>query len=104
MAITNSDRAEWARIAIDAFRGACATDHEDAPGDLVTDILHLVRREYGVADLRAWLDARLNMHDLETAEDPEDDEDEDWSCDSCGETAQDGSGECVTCGQPDGEG
>lgn len=24
-----------------------------------------------------------------------------WSCDNCGETAQDGSGECVTCGHED---
>lgn len=29
----------------------------------------------------------------------EEDEDEEWSCDNCGETAQDGSGDCVTCGQ-----
>jgi len=28
----------------------------------------------------------------------EEDEQEDWSCDNCGETAQDGSGVCITCG------
>ena len=30
-------------------------------------------------------------------------DDEDWSCDNCGETAQDGSGTCITCGQVDDE-
>lgn len=101
--VTNSDRAAWAQHAIDAFRAICATDYEDAPGDLVTDILHLVRREFGVEDLQGWLAARLNMHEMELAEDPEDDKDEEWSCDNCGETAMDGSGECISCGQHDEE-
>lgn len=26
-----------------------------------------------------------------------------WSCDNCGETLQDGSGDCITCGQTDEE-
>ncbi|KFL31725.1 hypothetical protein JP75_06530 [Devosia riboflavina] len=79
MTITNSDRAAWAEAAIDAFRAVCPTDAEDAPGDLVTDILHYVRRECGVADLQAWLAARLAMHDMEVSEDPEDDDEEEVS-------------------------
>jgi len=34
----------------------------------------------------------------------EQDADEEWSCDNCGETAQDGSGVCITCGLDSNEG
>ncbi len=29
------------------------------------------------------------------------DDDDEWSCDKCGETAMDGSGVCITCGMVD---
>jgi len=37
-------------------------------------------------------------HENEPVEDPRDEE---WSCDRCGETAQDDSGICITCGAVD---
>lgn len=69
--ITNADRAAWADHAVQAFRDICPTDREDAPGDLVVNILHLMRREHPEVDLAWWLQRKLDTHDIEVAEDPE---------------------------------
>lgn len=39
--------------------------------DLITDLLHLVRRECGVKDAVFFATLAAQMHDIEVAEDPE---------------------------------
>ena len=41
----NDDRAEWANAAIKEFMRVCRTDEEDAPGDLIADIMHWCDRK-----------------------------------------------------------
>lgn len=74
---TNADRAEAARAALDAF---IATD---GPGfarepmstqikDLITNLLHLARREAGVEDMATFATMAANMAQIELVEDEED--------------------------------
>lgn len=80
---TNADRAEWARLAVDAFEGPGGPFH--VPGtedlqtvikDLMTNLCHLARRECGVTDVQHFVTMAANMHDIEFAEDDDGDEDE----------------------------
>lgn len=71
--VTNSDRAAWAAEALQAFR-----DKHDADGDmqtdikdLITDLLHLARRECGVTDAEEFAASAARMHDEEATDDPE---------------------------------
>jgi hypothetical protein len=43
--MTNKQRAAYAETAIKAFLEVCKTDREDAITDLVTDLMHLARRD-----------------------------------------------------------
>jgi hypothetical protein len=53
MAANNNDRAEWARVAVEAFRDVCHGSKkedgspliEEAVGDLIADMLHLCDQE-----------------------------------------------------------
>lgn len=55
MTVTNQDRAEWARVALEAFSERCGPpldNDEDAItaiGDLIADLLHLARHDYGLS-------------------------------------------------------
>jgi hypothetical protein len=72
----NADRAEDARTALNAFIGT------DGPGfakeelstqikDLITNLLHLARREGGVTDASHFAQLAADMHDIEVLEDEE---------------------------------
>lgn len=43
--VTNSDRAQWAEIALATFTETVNTDREDAIADLICDLLHLARQD-----------------------------------------------------------
>ncbi|MES0071899.1 hypothetical protein [Mesorhizobium sp. M0058] len=75
--ITNADRAEWARTALEAFQSACPQDEDEKTciKDLITDLLHLARRECGVDDAMHFATLAANMHDAEVIEDDEGDDD-----------------------------
>ncbi|MCR5870663.1 MULTISPECIES: hypothetical protein [unclassified Sphingomonas] len=83
--VTNRDRADWARIAQDAFdaqvyfpgSGRSVDDVEPLSTrikDLITGLTHLARLEAGVADVEAFVLSALRMHDMEAAEDPDSNE------------------------------
>lgn len=65
--VTNSDRAIWARIALEAFQAETGTDDEDALSDLIADLLHLADRTG--EDFRKALDRGFDHYDAELAED-----------------------------------
>lgn len=76
--VTNAMRADWGRIAQNAFDAEVYHGNADEVeelstriGDLIGDLLHLARREAKVTDLRALLDDALSMHDQEVEEDTE---------------------------------
>lgn len=73
--VTNSARADWARVALDAFTTECGTSGELALDikDLITDLLHLARREADVGDVMNLAMLAVDMHDQERREDPEED-------------------------------
>lgn len=70
----NRERAEWAREALDVFEARTAPlggeDMETMVGDLVVDLLHLLRFEGVVKpkDARGWLEGRLSIYDGEVAD------------------------------------
>lgn len=69
--MTNSKRASLAYKAISAYQAASKSDNDDAPADLVCDILHYIRRRQGVTidDIPAWLEARAAMNAIEVEQD-----------------------------------
>ncbi|MBX4911452.1 hypothetical protein HJA82_29500 [Rhizobium bangladeshense] len=74
--ITNKDRATWAADALAAFKAShqCDTDEVTNIKDLITDLLHLARREHGVTksdDLYHLTRSAADMHFAEAIEDPE---------------------------------
>lgn len=71
--VTNKDRAEWARAAVQAFGETVAQNDElqTVIKDLITDLLHLARRECGVADAVHFATLAAEMHDTEVEEDEE---------------------------------
>ncbi|WP_378952121.1 hypothetical protein [Mesorhizobium sp. ANAO-SY3R2] len=73
MTVTNADRAAWAANALEAFRAAHDADGDMQTDikDLITDLLHLARRECGVEDAGHFAKLSADMHDMEAAEDPE---------------------------------
>jgi len=76
---TNSDRANWAQVALDAFMQLGGTDECDGIPDLVTNLMHLQRRRDEATgkpfDAEEWAKARALMHDMEHEEDEEGDDD-----------------------------
>lgn len=73
---SNADRAEWAREALEVF--AATTGVQDEPladqiGDLITDLLHLARREGEIEkfDATKFATSRATLHDMEVTEDEE---------------------------------
>lgn len=73
--VTNADRAEWARAAIKTFTEQCGSSGElvtDA-GDLIVDLLHLIRREEGLScdEIFNVAHSKATMHHTEVLEDPE---------------------------------
>jgi len=72
---TNEDRAAVAEKAVEVFgRESCPNeDLETMAADLVTNILHMLRRrcDYKEGDLEMWLNARFQSHNEERAEDDE---------------------------------
>lgn len=71
---TNADRAAWAQEALDAFPAA-DNDDETNIKDLITDLLHLARRQSADPakfDAGAFAQSAALMHDMEVAEDEED--------------------------------
>jgi hypothetical protein len=73
--ITNAGRAAWAAIALGAFKSVCQCDEDEVANikDLITDLLHLARREFGVTgdDLYHLTLSAADMHFAEEIEDPE---------------------------------
>lgn len=64
--LTNSRRAQWAQVAINAFRRETGADPNDALSDLLCDLMHLYGRERFASELQR---ARRH-HRVECAEDP----------------------------------
>lgn len=75
---TNKERAERAREVLKAYErlgGTRASEVETCSQDLITDLLHLLRREAGLSDQQHREDvlqraAEMNL--IEIREDPED--------------------------------
>ena len=71
---TNRDRAEWARAALSAYPPCKDEDITTQCADLVSDILHPLRREGGVKTSvarRNWLLDCLDVNEVEILEDEE---------------------------------
>ena len=68
---TNKQRAEWAREALAAYKGKVVD--EEAIGDLICDLLHLARREFGktLDDTYHIARSAADMNSAETLEDKE---------------------------------
>jgi len=73
--MTNAARAENALRAVQAFGG---WDYNPGPEDLqtqvkdlMTNLLHLARRECGVQDAHHFAKLAADMHEAEVSEDPE---------------------------------
>lgn len=94
---TNSDRADWARAALEAFGQLTGqsdyfeikgeeriTAIEEIAGDLIGDICHLLRRE-GI-NFQEVIQRGLNYHDEELLEE----------CPQCGEDSSGGEGDGET--------
>ncbi|OCP21973.1 MULTISPECIES: hypothetical protein [unclassified Ensifer] len=71
--VTNADRAAWAAIALGAFKASHQCDGDDVANikDLMTDLLHLARREFGVRDVYQLAHSAANMNFFEQTEDKE---------------------------------
>ena len=61
----NDRRAGWAGIALAAFRDATGADEEDAPGDLIANLMHWSDRHN--FDFEAALDRARFHYDAETS-------------------------------------
>ncbi len=74
--VTNHQRAEWARTAVEAFRDTCRGTplnveggYDEAIRDLIVDLLHLARIECDLpGDLDGMLNTCLVNHNEEIAE------------------------------------
>lgn len=80
--VTNADRAAWAEEALATFTDIVydspdVEDMETRIKDLIVNLLHLARREAGVTDVAAFAAQAVEMHNVECAEDPEGDDEED---------------------------
>jgi hypothetical protein len=64
----NEDRAEWAKVSIQAFMDCTGVDREDALGDLLCDLMHLSDRE--PFDFEAALDRARGHYAAETGNAP----------------------------------
>lgn len=100
--VTNETRSVWAGKALEAYKLSHKCDEDDQANiqDLITDLLHLARREhdmdYDALTVMCHRAAERNL--VEQAEDPEDEND---LCRTCGEPYEDGGdgydGECPDC-------
>ena len=61
----NADRAEWAAAALRHFQCTTGTDYEDAPGDLLCDLMHWCDRNN--FDFELALDRARGHYEAETA-------------------------------------
>ena len=61
----NDDRAGWAQQAVDHFRTITSTDDEDAIGDLLCNLCHLIKSKGG--DPREALDKAFRLFEDEVA-------------------------------------
>ena len=80
--ISNEQRAQWAQQALDAFRVAIVHPDGDTQTDikdLITNLLHLARRECGITDAVHFATLAAQMHDAEMVEDAEADDAEEQS-------------------------
>jgi hypothetical protein len=69
----NNQRADDARVAVEAFMKANGCDAEYAVGDLIVNLLHLARREsYGFFDAETLLEKSLSGFEEEVAEEAND--------------------------------
>lgn len=73
--VTNADRAAWAAQALSAYKGShqCEGDDKAIIRDLIGDLLHLVRRQFGLNqdDLYHLSRSAADMQFAEAIEDPE---------------------------------
>lgn len=71
--VSNADRAEWAQQALEGFVSTVGSSGELQSDikDLMTDLLHLARRECGVEDATHFATLAAEMHDAEVIEDAE---------------------------------
>lgn len=60
----NKDRAQWARVALQAFVDHTGVDYEDALGDLLCDLMHMSDR--GPFDFEEALDRARGHYAAET--------------------------------------
>src|ERR1700676_3318566 len=66
----NDDRAEWAASALRRFQRVTGTDNDDAPADLICDLMHWCDRHEHDFDQALSL-ARMH-YEAETSDDPAD--------------------------------
>ena len=64
----NSDRARWARVAVEAFIRETGVDEEDAIPDLLADLMHLCDRSKGSHGFEAELAVARHHYAIETKE------------------------------------
>ena len=64
----NTDRADWANVAIIAFRDHTNSDREDLLSDLLSDLMHWADRNN--CDFRSELDRAFRNYDAETTGEP----------------------------------
>lgn len=64
----NKERAQWAKVALDAFQLHTGVDDEDALADLLGDLMHLSDRE--PFDFEAALDRARDHYAAETGSAP----------------------------------
>lgn len=100
--VTNKMRADWAQTALDAFKASHQCDEDDVANikDLITDLMHLARRDHGIVG-DALLAFSRSAYDMNFAEVIEDLEDAENLCRTCGVEYEDGGdgfdGECPDC-------
>ena len=81
MTVTNCDRAEWARKALEVFRRETKCDYEDSLGDLLCDLMHL--SDFHKFDFEAAL-IRAHAHYAEEKAEDVDGNSMSISCRQCG--------------------
>jgi hypothetical protein len=73
--ITNAERALWAAEALGNFKASHPCDSDDVANikDLITDLLHLARRDHGLSadELYHLTRSAADMNFAETIEDEE---------------------------------
>jgi hypothetical protein len=73
--ITNAERALWAAEALGTFKASHPCDSDDVANikDLITDLLHLARRDHGLSadELYHLTRSAADMNFAETIEDKE---------------------------------